>query len=115
VQAAQDAVQVDRLRGGRRIELARGGERIAERRLPFEAKTNRALFESHVLEPAPRPSAIRPEIPAAVDEVIVRALAKDPAARFDSAKRFVEAFREAVSPRPKPRPPWAEWWPWRRA
>jgi serine/threonine protein kinase len=87
--------------------------RMLTGRLPFVASTQGGLFEQHVLEAPPRPSALRPEIPAAVDDVIVRALAKDPSARFSSASAFITALRDAVLG--KSWRPWTQWWPWRPA
>jgi serine/threonine-protein kinase len=81
--------------------------------LPFEAPTRGAVFERHVLEAPPRPSKLRSELPPALDDVILRALAKDPGARFGSARAFANAMRNAVIARP--RRAWSEWWPWSRA
>jgi class 3 adenylate cyclase/WD40 repeat protein len=44
----------------------------------------------------PAVSSIRPGIPAAVDEVIARARADDPAERYDTAEGFLEALSEAL-------------------
>ncbi len=41
------------------------------------------------------PSAFEPSLPAAVDDVVMRALAADPADRYDSAYAFREAFSQA--------------------
>jgi WD40 repeat protein len=40
--------------------------------------------------------AIRPELPAALDEVVARATASDPDERYESVHRFVAAFEGAV-------------------
>jgi serine/threonine protein kinase len=45
------------------------------------------------------PSTFNPHIPSEVDEVILRALAKDPQQRFESITTFAEAFKQAsISP-----------------
>ena len=45
---------------------------------------------------APRPpSQLRPDISPATDEVVLRALAKDPAARFQTAEELREAIEQA--------------------
>ena len=60
----------------------------------YELSTARRLFKgdtdyhtmSMIVESAvPPPSTLRPELPRELDEIIMRALAKDPAARFQSA------------------------------
>jgi serine/threonine protein kinase len=70
------------------------------------------------------PSAHNPEIPAALDEVVAKALAKDPSARFQSAGEFhtalesakasVRAAASAIKPAPKWMPR-ASQGPWRVA
>jgi serine/threonine protein kinase len=52
---------------------------------------------AHVSEPPPSVSALRPAIPAALDGVIARALAKDPHQRYDSAPALAAAIRDAAS------------------
>ena len=44
----------------------------------------------------PSVSSLRPGVPAAVDEVIARARADDPAERFDTAEGFLEALSAAL-------------------
>jgi serine/threonine-protein kinase len=88
--------------------------RMLTGQLPFEAPTRGAVFERHVLDAPPRPSKLRPELPAALDDVLLRALAKDPGARFRGAKAFATALRDAVivPPRRTRSEWWSEWWPW---
>jgi serine/threonine protein kinase len=64
--------------------------------VPFSADTPLAVVHSHIHTPPPPPSAINPAIPPAVDAVLMRALAKDPEARFESASAMVSAFSAAV-------------------
>jgi serine/threonine-protein kinase len=61
-------------------------------RLPFEAKS---LFDfsSLVIERAPKSAwRIRPEIPAALEQVVLRCLRKDPSERFASARALATAL-----------------------
>jgi serine/threonine-protein kinase len=53
--------------------------------LPFPMDSDMATMYAHVNRPAPAPHAVTPELPAAFDEVIGRALAKNPADRYPSA------------------------------
>jgi tetratricopeptide (TPR) repeat protein len=55
----------------------------------------------------PRPSERSPELPPAVDDVMLRALKVDPARRWASATEFVEALERALderAPAPQPAP-----------
>ncbi len=61
-------------------------------RLPFEADNAMRWVYLHVNEPPPAPSSVRPDLPPAIDEVLLAALAKDPLERTASA----EAFRDAL-------------------
>jgi serine/threonine-protein kinase len=49
--------------------------------------------------PPPPPSSVAPQLPAALDAVLERALAKDPAQRYASAREFLEALRTAYKPK----------------
>src|SRR5204863_7567657 len=47
--------------------------------------------------PPPEPALINPDIPPALSMVILRSLAKDPAARFPSASSLSAALAEALN------------------
>ena len=69
-------------------------------RRPFEHKNIVELLQAHATEQPPRPSEVAPQgIPASVEAVILRALEKDPADRFQSAKEMAEELRRAMNPR----------------
>jgi serine/threonine protein kinase len=59
---------------------------------PFAAEDARSRMMAHVEREPPRPSDVRPDLPTEIDDVILRALAKDPAKRTPS----VEAFRRGL-------------------
>jgi serine/threonine protein kinase len=66
-------------------------------RLPFQATNNFSLiYQIANVEPQP-PSSYRPQIPAALDEIVKRAMAKDLARRYQSWEDFsldlAEVFR----------------------
>ncbi|WP_370962306.1 serine/threonine-protein kinase [Amycolatopsis sp. cg9] len=63
---------------------------------PFPASTAASLIGAHLHQPPPRPSALRPGLPAAFDDVIARGMAKDPADRFGSVAELADAARAAL-------------------
>jgi serine/threonine protein kinase/formylglycine-generating enzyme required for sulfatase activity len=71
-------------------------------RIPYEADTPIAVVVKHLTAPLPRPSEWNPDIPEPVERVILKALAKDPADRFQSVEQMVEALRKAVTKAPVP-------------
>ena len=70
---------------------------LLTRHRPFEAESPTAEALLHDSEPPPHASEIEPSLPAAVDAVLLRALAKDPDARQESAKELVDGLRGALS------------------
>jgi predicted ATPase/serine/threonine protein kinase len=72
---------------------------------PFEASSDMAVMRAHVLDPPPKITALRPDLPAALDAVIEQALAKEASARFESCRAFVEAARLALAASPAATPP----------
>jgi tRNA A-37 threonylcarbamoyl transferase component Bud32 len=66
-------------------------------RIPHEAETPLAIILKRVTEPLPLPRTLNPRIPEAVERVILKALAREPADRFDSAGEMAEALKQAVS------------------
>jgi serine/threonine protein kinase len=54
-------------------------------RVPFEAETPLAVVWKHVNEPLPLPRSINPDVPEAVERVVLKAMAKAPEDRFGSA------------------------------
>ena len=58
---------------------------------PFRRDSELALVFAHLEEAAPAPSERRPELSAALDAVIARALAKEPEARYQSGRELASA------------------------
>jgi len=58
---------------------------------PFVAGTAGDLIVSHLREEPPVPSSIRAEIPAVLDQLVLRCLAKSPDARYQSMTELVRA------------------------
>ena len=63
--------------------------------LPFDADGVLEVLYAHVHRDPPAPSSLNPELGPEVDAVVLRGMAKDPAARWDSCASFVSALAEA--------------------
>ncbi|NUO54205.1 MAG: serine/threonine protein kinase [Polyangiaceae bacterium] len=59
------------------------------------------LLRAHAEAPPPRPSSVVP-VSATIDAIVSKALAKDPADRFQSAAEMIGALRRAQRERPPP-------------
>src|SRR2546422_730916 len=59
---------------------------------PFTGPSAESIVRQHLAAAPPRVSAMRAAVPPAIEEAIVRALAKTPADRFATAAEFVEAL-----------------------
>jgi serine/threonine-protein kinase len=66
--------------------------------LPFRGDTMPGLMMQIAQEPHPRIRAINPALPQGLDTFFDRALAKDPAARYDSGAGFALALRDLNVP-----------------
>jgi eukaryotic-like serine/threonine-protein kinase len=64
-------------------------------RVPFEGENAVAIAMKQVSEAPPPPSSINPAVPPALDSVVLRALAKDPANRYASAAEMHAALDAA--------------------
>ncbi len=71
----------------------------------FEAATGQRAFTAdslydllrlHIEQPPRPPRELRPDMPVAFENVILRALEKDPATRFQSAREFALALEQAA-------------------
>jgi serine/threonine protein kinase len=86
-------------------------------RTPFEGRPEEVLRAQLRAEPLP-PSAIRPELGRRTDQVILRGLAKEPGARWQTCMQLVEALEEALRQDATPTfvvgmaPSRRRWWPW---
>ncbi len=66
-------------------------------RLPFVADTPMAVVVKHMQEPLPLPRTVNPNVPLAIERVILKATAKDPEDRFPDVLAMNEAFQTALA------------------
>jgi len=69
---------------------------------PFEAKTLDAAVYRHVYTAPTPPRQLTPDLPPALETIILRCLAKAPADRFAHAAELASALREVVQALPAP-------------
>ncbi|WP_067544400.1 protein kinase domain-containing protein [Nocardia crassostreae] len=67
---------------------------------PFPRSTPAAVMHAHLTEAPPRPSAADPALPQAIDRVIARAMAKEPAERYQSCGDLAAAAGAALRGEP---------------
>ncbi len=65
-------------------------------RVPFNAKTPLAVVTKHMYEAPPLPSSINPQLPPVVERALLRALEKDPQARYQTAGEMRAALQQVV-------------------
>ncbi len=68
-------------------------------RVPFKADTGFAVMLAHLNEPPTPPAEIQPSLSAELNRVVLKAMAKEPAERFQSAMELRAALK-ALSLRP---------------
>ncbi|WP_062996021.1 serine/threonine-protein kinase [Nocardia mikamii] len=66
-------------------------------RPPYAGTNPGQVVAGHVTKPIPRPTAVRTDLPPALDPVLARAMAKQPRERYGSCTEFVTHVREALS------------------
>lgn len=64
---------------------------------PFSGDDSGSVMQMHVDAPAPRITSVNPELPAALDEVMLKALHKDPTQRYQTAQSLWSALDSAFS------------------
>jgi hypothetical protein len=68
-------------------------------RMPFEGTSALVVLSQILHQPTPPPRDLCPDIPEALQEVLLRATAKSPADRYRSAGEMVAAVRQALAAR----------------
>ncbi|MGK8491470.1 serine/threonine-protein kinase [Nocardia asiatica] len=64
---------------------------------PYPKDTEAQIVSAHLFEPPPRPHAYRPALPAPLDAVVARGMAKDPQARYRTAGELAAAAQAALA------------------
>ena len=65
---------------------------------PFSGSTAQALMARHAFEPVPSLQTVRNTVPARLERVVLKALAKVPADRQDTARQLADDLATAVAP-----------------
>src|SRR5207245_268301 len=60
---------------------------------PFQSDSNFSIMQAHLQEPPKLPTEVNPDLPVGISEIIMMAMEKDPAKRFQSADAFANALR----------------------
>lgn len=65
-------------------------------RVPFSSDTPYSIIHDHIYSPLPLPRQMNPNVPEAVERVLLKALAKERADRYATVQDLVQAFTAAL-------------------
>jgi len=71
---------------------------IATRRRPFDANSDYAIMGAHLRTPPVPPITLDPKLPVALNDIILKVLAKDPAQRHQTAEELLDALNQLSLP-----------------
>jgi serine/threonine protein kinase/Tfp pilus assembly protein PilF len=66
---------------------------------PFESKTAAGFLQQHIHDKPVTPSSLNPQVPAVLEKIILKCLAKDPAQRYQTAGDLLRALTEVPDKR----------------
>jgi serine/threonine-protein kinase len=75
---------------------------LLTRRKPFQADTSYTVLHAQCNEPPVPPIEVNPALSPALNAIVLKALEKDPANRFQTAQEFHDALKALVEPAAKP-------------
>ncbi len=64
-------------------------------RVPFTADTPFSIIHDHIYTPLPLPMTVNPNVPEAVQRVLLKSLAKDRVDRYATIEELIKAFKDA--------------------
>jgi eukaryotic-like serine/threonine-protein kinase len=67
---------------------------------PFEGDSDYSIMAAHLQKQPKPPITLRMDLPAGLNEIILRAMARDPAQRFQSADEFCQALKNLAASLP---------------
>jgi serine/threonine-protein kinase len=65
--------------------------------VPYAMPTEASIINAHLSEPVPKITDHRPELPTGVDDVIARAMAKEPEERYNTATAMMEELAATLA------------------
>jgi eukaryotic-like serine/threonine-protein kinase len=71
--------------------------RLLTGRLPYEANSQIGLTHAILNMPPPRPITLRPDLPPLLDQIVLKAIEKDPAMRFQTWLEFGKDLSQAFT------------------
>ncbi len=69
-------------------------------RVPFDGPTPMTVLKKHISQAPPSPRSLNPALPPPLEAVLLHALEKDPAHRFQRAEEMVAALQQVVMTHP---------------
>lgn len=72
------------------------GYRMLTGSTPFERDNDAAVLYAHLTQEPPRASVACPGLPGAIDDVLARAMAKDPENRYRTCLEFIRELRQVI-------------------
>jgi serine/threonine protein kinase len=74
-------------------------------RKPYTADTPTAILLKQAKDPLPRPRQFIPELPASVEKIILKALAKNPENRYQNMEEFIHSMENLLGGQIRIKPP----------